>query len=519
MPDSDPFLARPARDISPPDESVFFSAIVRSSDDAILSKTLDGTITSWNEGAARMYGYTPEEAIGSNIRMLVPPDRTGEVDEILARIRRGEKVEHFETIRHRKDGSALSVSVSISPLQDASGTIVGASTIARDITDRKEAEAALALYTRQVEQSNRDLERFAYVVSHDLAEPLRMISSFVQLLSEEIGADAAPAAREYVGFVLDGTTRMRALIDDLLEYSRVGSEDLAHARVDLGAVMERVLEVLDHQLLESGARVVTGYLPEVVADPIKIEQVFRNLVGNAVKFRRAGVAPVVEVTSERDEGAWRITVADDGIGIDPAYAGRVFEMFQRLHTSGDYPGTGVGLSICRRIVDRHGGSIWIDPDADAGARIHFTIPDHEALGGTVVNVLVVEDNPGDVLLMRQGLATWSEATEVHVVSNGEEALRFLAQGLDGSVPLPDLVILDVNLPRVSGTQVLSRMRADPLLERVPVAVMSSSSFEAGAVAAYDARTTCFVAKPMDVPDYRAAIRSIERFWRVASKRG
>ncbi|MFN2587301.1 MAG: PAS domain-containing protein [Actinomycetota bacterium] len=200
-PDED--QSRRAAALPPLDESEFFSAIVKSSDDAILSKTLDGTITSWNSGAANMYGYSADEAIGRNIRILVPPDRPGEIDEILARIRRGEKVEHFETVRRRKDGKALNVSVTISPLRDATGAVAGASTIARDITDRKEAEAALALYTRQVEQSNRDLERFAYVVSHDLAEPLRMISSFVQLVDERHGDRLGPEAKEYLAFVLE----------------------------------------------------------------------------------------------------------------------------------------------------------------------------------------------------------------------------------------------------------------------------------------------------------------------------
>lgn len=502
----------------PPDESAFFAAIVKTTDDAILSKTLDGTITSWNDGAERMYGYSAEEAIGRNIRMLVPRDRLGEIDEILDSIRLDERIDHFETVRRRKDGTNLYVSVTISPLKDPSGTVTGASTIARDITDRKDAEAALAMYTREVEQSNRDLERFAYVVSHDLAEPLRMISSFVQLIDEEFGDSVGRTGREYLGFVIDGSARMRALIDDLLEYSRVGSEELALTRVDLSDVARRVLEVLQEPIRESGAEVTVRPLPEVVADPIKIEQVLRNLVSNAVKFRRPDVPARVTVTSDRLPDASRISVADNGVGVDPQYADRVFEMFQRLHTRDEFPGTGVGLTICRRIVDRHGGAIWIDPDVVEGTTVHFTLPDHETLRRRLVHVLVVEDNPGDVLLMRQGLGTWDEPTEVHLAQDGAEALAFLESAGRGDVPVPDLVILDVNLPRVGGIEVLSRMRRDESFASVPVAVMSSSSYEAASVAAYDARTTCFVAKPMDVPDYRAAVRSIERFWNIATQR-
>ena len=501
-----------------PDQAAFFAAIVDSTDDAVLSKTLDGTITSWNRAAERMYGYSREEAVGNNIRMLLPPDRPGEIDDILARIRQGEAVEHFDTERRGKDGRTVHVSLTVSPVRNASGTVVGASTIARDITERRESQQALERYTREIEQSNRDLERFAYVVSHDLAEPLRMISSFVQLLAEEFGDEIGDKGREYVSFVLEGSARMRALIDDLLAYSRVGADDLAITTVDLNDLTREVLRVLDNVAAETGAEVTVEDLPQVAADPIKIEQVVRNLVANAMKFRRGDERPHVSVRAERIPGAWQISVVDNGIGIEPRHADRVFEMFQRLHARADFPGTGVGLTICKRIVDRHGGRIWFEPNEPHGTRFHFTIPDRDGRSVEPVNVLLVEDNPGDVLLMRQGLATWNQPTVVHVASDGEDALAFLRrEGRHADAPVPDLVVLDVNLPRLKGGELLARMRADPSLERIPVVVMSSSSNEAQIAAAYDARTTCFVMKPMDVPEYRAAVRGIERFWTVATK--
>lgn len=499
-------------------EAAFFAAIVESADDAILSKRLDGTITSWNRGAEELYGYSAAETIGRNVRMLVPPGRPEEISQVLARIRSGEKVEHFDTVRRHKDGTIIDVSLTISPVRDAEGTVIGASTIARDIRDRKLAAERLAEYTREVERSNRDLERFAYVVSHDLAEPLRMISSFVQLIDEEFGDALDDRGREYVGFVLDGSRRMRTLIDDLLEYSRIGAEDLAFERVDLREVATRVLAVLQPAIDEAAADVVVADLPELTADTIKVELVLRNLVGNAVKFRREDEPPRVTVAAERSGDAWRVTVADNGIGVDERHSERVFEMFQRLHTRDRFPGTGVGLAICRRIVELHGGRIWLEPNAPHGTRFHFTLPDRDAPGARVVHVLVVEDNPGDVLLMKQGLAAWDQAVEVHHASNGEAALELLRrQGRHADAPRPDLVILDVNLPRLGGGEVLARMRGDPALASIPVAVMSSSSYEAGITAAYDSLTTCFVAKPMDVPDYRAAVRAIERFWMTATE--
>lgn len=500
-----------------PNRAAFFAAIVESTDDAVLSKGLDGTITSWNAAAQRMYGYTPEEAIGRNVRMLVPPNRPGEIDHILERVRAGERVEHFETQRVRKDGGILDVSLTISSVRDESGVVIGASTIARDITQTKAAQEALERYTREVEQSNRDLERFAYVVSHDLAEPLRMISSFVQLIAADYGSALDERGREYVGFVLDGSARMRALIDDLLSYSRLGADDLAITSVGLADVVQRVLHVLEAPIATTRAEVTVGDLPEVAADAIKIEQVLQNLVANALKFHDEGSRPAVSVTAQRAGDAWQVTVADQGVGIEPRHGDRVFEMFQRLHPREHFPGTGVGLTICKRIVDRHGGRIWFEPNEPRGTRFHFTIPDRDKSRQRVVHILLAEDNPGDVLLMRQGLATWNEPTEVHVATDGEEALRFLRrEGPYGTAPVPDLVVLDVNLPRLKGNEVLARMRSDPALVGIPVAVMSSSSNEERIAGAYDARTTCFVLKPVDVPEYRAAIRGIERFWAVAT---
>ncbi|HYO61116.1 MAG TPA: PAS domain S-box protein [Actinomycetota bacterium] len=501
-----------------PEQAAFFAAIVESTDDAVLSKTLDGTITSWNAAAERMYGYGRDEAVGNNVRMLLPPDRPGEIEGILARIREGEAVEHFDTQRRHKDGRIVDVSLTVSPVRGADGRVVGASTIARDVSERREAQQALERYTREIEQSNRDLERFAYVVSHDLAEPLRMISSFVQLIAEEFGDDLGDRGREYVDFALEGSTRMRALIDDLLEYSRLGADDLAITAVDLGEVTRRVLQVLANAIAETGAEVTVGDLPEVAGDAIKIEQVVRNLVANALKFRREDERPRVAIRSERIPGAWQVSVVDEGIGIELRHADRVFEMFQRLHGRKDFPGTGVGLTICKRIVDRHGGRIWFEPNDPHGTRFHFTIPDRDRTPRRSVVVLLVEDNPGDVLLMRQGLATWNQPTEVFVASDGEDALAFLRrEGRHADAPVPDLVVLDVNLPRLKGGELLARMRTDPSLERIPVAVMSSSSNEGGIAAAYDARTTCFVLKPMDVAEYRAAVRGVERFWTVATK--
>lgn len=350
------------------------AAIVDSSDDAILSKDLEGTITSWNVSAQRMYGYSAQEMIGRNVSVLLPPDRPAEIAEILRRISSGERILHFETTRVRKNGGLIDVSLSVSPVRDEQGTIVGASTIARDITELKAIDQERQQYTAALERSNRDLESFAYVVSHDLAEPLRMISSFSQLLSEAYDEKPGSDGATYIGYIVEGAARMRALIDDLLTYSRIGTDVLNFAEVDLHDLVNETWLMLRDIVGEASATIDVADLPCVVADPIKMRQVIQNLLTNAVKFRRPDRQPHVRIFGSDGGEEWTVTVEDNGIGIDMRHAARIFDLFQRLHTRSEYPGTGIGLSICQRIVERHGGRIWVESREDAGSRFVLTLP-------------------------------------------------------------------------------------------------------------------------------------------------
>jgi signal transduction histidine kinase/CHASE3 domain sensor protein len=290
-------------------------------------------------------------------------------------------VEHGAGDLVRGDGSRLPIDYACAPIHDAGG-IVGAVLTFRDVTERRAAQRELEERARELARSNADLEQFAYVASHDLQEPLRAVVSYLQLLERRYGDQLDERAERYIGYAVDGGRRMQTLITDLLTFSRVSRRDVTMEPVDLESVLERVEASLQVAIEESGATVTHDPLPTVAGDSTQLTQLFQNLVGNAIKFR--GEAPPeihvsaergAEPGAERQDGAWRFSVRDNGIGIAPEYHERVFILFQRLHARDEYGGTGIGLAVCKKIVERRGGTIWVDATPGGGSTIRFTIPD------------------------------------------------------------------------------------------------------------------------------------------------
>jgi PAS domain S-box-containing protein len=464
-------------------------AIVDSSDDAIISKSLDGVITTWNKSAERLFGYTAEEAIGQTVAaLLIPDDRQEEEPDILAKLRKGERVDHFETVRRRKNGSLIDISLTISPVKDHQGRIIGASKVARDITERKKSEkrlveqaqlldlssdailvrdghdrildwnrAAERLYgfTREealgkishellrtefpeplsairetllrdghwsgelihacraasrintlsrwvverdkkgdvirilesnnditervrvqeeVRRANQDLEQFAFSATHDLQEPLRSVKIYSELLATRHGDTVDEEARKFITFVRNGATRMELLIRDLLTYTQATKFDPGSETADANEALNGALSNLGGAISESAARISADSLPSLPVHGMHLQQVFQNLIGNAIKYRSPDRQPFVHVAVERQDGYWLFAVSDNGIGIDPEYKENIFGLFKRLHTSDEYSGTGIGLAICQRIIDRYHGRIWVESEPGHGSIFRFKLP-------------------------------------------------------------------------------------------------------------------------------------------------
>jgi light-regulated signal transduction histidine kinase (bacteriophytochrome) len=255
--------------------------------------------------------------------------------------------------------------------------MTGAAQLLGEIVQRHRGELLLRQALEDLARSNRELEQFAYVASHDLQEPLRMVASYTQLLAHRYRDKLDQDAREFIDYAVDGAVRMKQLIEDLLTYSRLTSRKRAAAVVDTQLSVSLALRNLEAAIRESGAEVECGALPPLLADDVQMVQLFQNLVGNAIKFAAPGTPPRVHIEAHRapdDPGQWLFRVADNGIGIDPKYFDRVFVIFQRLHTRQEYAGTGIGLALCQRIVERHKGRIWIESELGKGATFLFTLP-------------------------------------------------------------------------------------------------------------------------------------------------
>lgn len=350
-----------------------FAAIVESSTDAIIAKAADGTVTDWNLGAEEIYGHPRAHAVGRHVSFLVPEHRRDELERVHAQVRAGATIRGLETERIRADGQTVWVSLTVAPIIGDGGSVVGMSAIARDVTEHVALREERARYALELERSNRDLEQFAYVASHDLQEPLRMVTSFLQLLARRYEGHLDETADQYIGFAVDGAQRMRRLIDDLLSYSRVGTRGNPFERVDLAAVTRNVLQDLAEAIKDAEATIEVGAMPVVDGDPSQLGQVLQNLIGNALKFH-GDDPPRLHVHAEVVDSTYVVTVEDHGIGIPPEHNERIFIIFQRLHGRDEYPGTGMGLAISKKIVERHGGRLWVEAPDHPGTAMRFSLP-------------------------------------------------------------------------------------------------------------------------------------------------
>jgi len=364
---------------------------------AIVSATdLQGTITYVNEKFCAISQYSKEELIGQNHRITNSGHHPKEFFQQMYQTIASGQIWHGEIRDRSKDGSIYWVDATIVPSVDSQGKPQQYVAIRTDITERKRAHEKIRRLNGKLEQrvaelarSNADLEQFAYVASHDLQEPLRMVAAYTQLLAERYRGKLDENADKFIGYASEGALRMQSLVQDLLAFSRAGRNGETCGRVDCDAAMEEVLLSLGPAMQESGAVVTHAALPVVWANRSHLTQVFQNLIGNAIKFR-GKEAPAISVQAEKAGQDWLFSVSDNGIGIAPEQAENIFVVFQRLHTRTEYPGNGIGLAICKKIVEHCGGKIWVEAQAGHGSIFKFTMP---CAGPAVEKELCGEEMP------------------------------------------------------------------------------------------------------------------------------
>ncbi len=369
------------------------AAIVASSNDAIIGKTVEGVITSWNRGAEQLFGYSAQEAIGRSIDLLIPLERRDEESRIRENIIRGKPVEHYETIRLHKLGHRLDVSLTISPIRDATGKVVGGSKIARDITERKRAEEELAELARNVAEKNKELETIVYIASHDLRSPLVNVQGFSNELAwacqrvrevlvrtpgdlvdkKELLSLLSEDAPEALSFIQAGVSKMDKLLTGFLRFSRLGRAALTIQPLDMNSMLREIARTMEFQSKQASASIEIGQLPPCLGDAIQVNQVFSNLLDNALKYLDPARPGRIRISGRIKDGRSTYAVEDNGIGIAAEHQSKVFEIFHRLNPSVG-TGEGLGLTIAQRILERQNGKLWVESSRSKGSTFLVSLP-------------------------------------------------------------------------------------------------------------------------------------------------
>ncbi len=347
------------------------AAIVEHSKDAIISIDLNGVIRSWNQGAEHLYGYSREEAIGRPVNILIPQNRENEEPDILNRIGRGEIVEHYETVRCRKDGTTVDISLTVSPLKDPHGCVVGASKVARDITERVRAretlERTVAERTAQLRDTVAELESFSYSIAHDMRAPLRSMNGYARFLQQDFGQMIPEEGRDFLGRIASSAGRLDRLITDVLNYSKIGRGEMRLEKVDIEKLTREIVDTYPNLSQSNATILVQAPMPAVVGNSAALTQCISNLLSNAIKFVAPGRKPQVRIHTQTNEDIVRFCVEDNGLGIDREGQKRIFRLFQRLNPAADFEGTGIGLTIVYKAVERMGVRVGVESEPGCGS--------------------------------------------------------------------------------------------------------------------------------------------------------
>jgi PAS domain S-box-containing protein len=514
---------------------LLLAAIVSTSDDAIISKSLEGIITSWNEGAQRIFGYRSDEIVGMPVMKLIPEDRRDEEPRILRRLRNGERVEHFETIRVRKNGEHFPVSLTISPMKSATGVIVGASKIARDITDLKRAGAerdqlleSERIARAQAEKANRMKDEFLSTVSHELRTPLNAIVGWTEVLE---GGDQSAGEVAYGLQVIKRNAMMQAqLIDDLLDLGRISSGKMTLRRepIDIGSVISEATASVAHaaQAKDITITPIVGRLGVLNGDAKRLQQVIWNLLTNAIKFTPDGGK--IQVRATRLISKVDISVADSGQGIAPDFMPHLFERFRQADSSTTrlHGGLGIGLALVKQLIELHGGSIRAEsPGVGLGSTFTLSLPiaalpeeNRQVLGSKEnttalespdlqgIKVLAVDDDKDSLDLIRRILS--SHNAEVQTASSVDAAMEHFDRFA------PNVVLSDIGMPGKDGYDLICRMRQHPAGASTPAAAITALARSEDRTRALTAGFQSHVSKPVSAAEVVAMVHSLARLNRA-----
>ena len=506
------------------------AAIVQSSDDAIISRTLDGTITSWNRGAEKIYGYEADEAVGRSITMLDPHGYDDA--EIMEKILRGESTDHYETERQTKEGKSIHVSLTISPIKEADGTISGVSVVARDVSERRRLDEERAAAHEEADRANHAKSEFLSRMSHELRTPLNSVLGFAQLMQME---PMAPKQEEATREIMKAGTHLVELIDEVLDIARIeaGKLRLSLEPVDAVLVIEECISLLGPQAAQEGVSVaMDGPAAEigssyVIADRQRLKQVLLNLLSNGIKYNREHGTVTVSIEHSAEGSRIRIDVSDTGRGIPPERLDRLFAPFERLGIEETgIQGTGLGLALTKPLVEAMGGTIEVSSELGRGSRFSLELAsaddaaiaesikseDHHLVASAVPRnrtVLYVEDNLANLKLMERIL---ERRPGVQLISAMQGSLGVtLARD-----HRPDLIFLDLNLPDMGGQELLGRLNSDPRTADLPVVVISADVTAGQHARLVDAGARDFVPKPFDV---ERLLRIVDEFCGAAQSEG
>jgi len=510
----------------------WLAALIESADDAIISKTLEGIITSWNKGAERIFGYTADEVIGKPVTILIPPGQEDEEPAILARLRAGERIEHYETIRVRKDGTRIHISLTVSPIKGPKGDIIGASKIARDITEQIQAHTELDAAYRQAEESSRLKEEFLATISHELRTPLSAILGWARML--RLGQLSKENAAKALDTIERNARAQAQLIDDLLDVSRIvtGKLRMDVRPSDPSSFIDAAVDAVRPAAEAKGVRmqkVMDTGLISIPGDPVRLQQVIWNLLSNAIKFTPRGGR--VQIRSERVNSHLEIVVSDTGQGISPDFLPHVFDRFRQADqkTSRQHGGMGLGLAIVRHLVELHGGNVSAASDGEGkgstfivrlpispiykvdatGARVHPAardlLPANEAterLDG--LRILVVDDEPDTRDLLKQGLENCG--ANVRLAASAAEAVDSIV------AEIPDMLISDIGMPGIDGYDLIRQIRGLPADAggKIPAVALTAYTRVEDRLQALRAGYDMHVPKPVELAELVAVAASVVR---------